>query len=62
MALKPVSIKEHLNSYKVGEEITCFVSKVQLGSKNVLDYLGVKDLKVQLTNCVSPCVFLPVSP
>ncbi|XP_029707294.1 protein RRP5 homolog isoform X2 [Takifugu rubripes] len=27
VALKSVSIKEHLNSYKVGEEITCFVSK-----------------------------------
>lgn len=28
VVIKSVSVKEHLDSYKVGEEITCFVSKV----------------------------------
>lgn len=31
--LKPVTPKDKLNSYKVGEEITCFVSKVSWGNQ-----------------------------
>lgn len=31
MELSKISTKEHIKSYKVGEEITCFVLKVRLG-------------------------------
>uniref|UniRef100_H3C389 Protein RRP5 homolog n=1 Tax=Tetraodon nigroviridis TaxID=99883 RepID=H3C389_TETNG len=53
--LKPVSTKEHLNSYKVGEEITCFVLKFH-PDKKVLEVtthpgvIGTVELLAMITD------------